>query len=240
MILAAGRGERMRPLTDHCPKPLLPVGGKPLIVHHIERLRAAGFTHIVINHAHLGWMIPDALGDGRAFGVALHYSAEDTALETAGGIRQALPLLGPAPFVVVNGDIHCDFDLRTMRDRPPPDGRTLLAHLVLVPNPPHHPQGDFILAGGRVGPRPTEEASGCGQQPLAAAQIAHTFSGIGLYHPALFADLPAGARAPLGPLLRAAGAAGQVAGELHAGHWEDVGTPERLAALEARLRSLRY
>lgn len=225
MILAAGRGERMRPLTDACPKPLLQAGGKPLIVWHIERLRAAGFTDIAINHAHLGAMIEAALGDGSAFDVRLHYSPEAEALETAGGIRQALPLLGDAPFLVVNGDVFCDADLAALRQR----GATLaadgdLAHLLMVPNPEHHPGGDFRLADGRV--------HRDGEPRL-------TFSGLGVYHPALFAGIVPGTRAALGPLLREAMDAGRVGGTPHAGYWLDVGTPARLAELDVRLRNIR-
>ena len=223
MILAAGRGERMRPLTDSIPKPLLTAGGKPLIVWQIERLRTAGITDIVINHAHLGHRIEAALGDGAALGVSIRYSPEVVALETAGGIRQALQLLGPAPFIVVNGDIFCDADLAAVRHAA--DGLRGnggdLAHLVLVANPLHNPAGDFALADGRV----------VGDGP------ALTFSGIGAYHPALFAGLPAGQPARLAPLLRSAIAGGRVSGALHAGSWIDVGTPERLAELDQRLRS---
>ncbi|MBD5802111.1 D-glycero-alpha-D-manno-heptose 1-phosphate guanylyltransferase [Azoarcus sp. Aa7] len=222
MILAAGRGERMRPLTDACPKPLLQAGGKPLIVWHIERLRDAGFTDIAINHAHLGAMIEAALGDGSAFGVRIRYSPEAEALETAGGIRQAMPLLGDAPFLVVNGDVFCDADLAALRARGaalPADGD--LAHLLMVPNPEHHPDGDFHLADGRLQRN--------GEPRL-------TFSGIGVYHPALFAGIAAGTRAALGPLLREAMDAGRVGGTPHDGYWLDVGTPARLAELDARLR----
>lgn len=221
MILAAGRGERMRPLTDTCPKPLLAAGGKPLIVWQIERLRAAGFSELVINHAHLGHLIEAALGDGAAFGVRLRYSPEAVALETAGGIRQALPLLGTEPFVVVNGDIFCDADLPAVREAAThlrADGD--LAHLVLVANPDHNPAGDFAIANGRI----------VEQSP------AFTFSGIGAYHPALFADLIAGQPARLAPLLRAAIAQGRVSGALHEGRWIDVGTPERLRELDRELR----
>lgn len=221
MILAAGRGERMRPLTDTCPKPLLEAGGKPLIVWQIERLRAAGLSGIVINHAHLGARIEAALGDGSALGVDIRYSPEPVALETAGGIRQALPLLGPEPFVVVNGDVFCDADLAAVRAAARglrTDGD--LAHLVLVANPAHHPEGDFSLDGDRV----------VGHGP------ALTFSGIGAYHPALFADLPAGQPARLAPLLREAIVRGRVSGRFHDGTWIDVGTPERLAELDRRLR----
>jgi N-acetyl-alpha-D-muramate 1-phosphate uridylyltransferase len=220
MILAAGRGERMRPLTDHCPKPLLPAGGKPLIVWHIERLRAAGYTELVINHAHLGAQLEAALGDGRDWGVRIAWSREGEALETAGGIRFALPLLGEAPFLVVNGDIYTDMDFARVAQRL--DGTADLAHLVLVPNPPHHPAGDFHLAGERV--------SAIGEPRL-------TFSGIGVYHPALFAHLPERAPAKLAPLLQSAMAQGRVSGQRHAGHWADIGTPARLAELDAWLRN---
>jgi N-acetyl-alpha-D-muramate 1-phosphate uridylyltransferase len=221
MILAAGRGDRMRPLTDACPKPLLEAGGKPLIVWHLERLRAAGFGEVVINHAHLGAMIEAALGDGSRFGLRIRYSPEAEALETAGGIRQALPLLGDAPFLVINGDIFCDADLAALRAAPAERLGDDLAHLLMVPNPPHHPAGDFHLADGRL--------NRDGEPRL-------TFSGIGLYRPALFAGIAAGAKAPLGPLLRDAMDAGRVGGGLHAGDWLDVGTPQRLAELDAHLR----
>lgn len=223
MILAAGRGERMRPLTDTCPKPLLEAGGAPLIVHHLRRLAAAGISDIVINHAHLGHMIEAALGDGHAWGVRIAYSPEATALETAGGIRTALPLLGDAPFLVVNGDVFCDADLATLAAT----AHTLsadgdLAHLLLVNNPAHHPAGDFHLDGDR--------ARADGEPKL-------TFSGIGAYHPALFAALAPGERAPLGPLLRAAMSAGRIGARHHTGLWMDIGTPERLADLDRYLRA---
>ncbi|HTY99389.1 MAG TPA: nucleotidyltransferase family protein [Rhodocyclaceae bacterium] len=220
MILAAGRGERMRPLTDRTPKPLLPVAGRPLIVWHLERLARAGIADIVINHAHLPDQIEALLDDGSAWGVRIAYSPEPPgALETAGGIANALPLLGQAPFLVVNGDIYCEFDFARL----PPLADSDLAHLVLVANPPQHPAGDFALAGGRV---------------LADGPARLTFAGIGLYRPELFAGLPAGKPAKLAPLLRQAMAEGKVAGETYAGPWEDVGTPERLTELDARLRSL--
>lgn len=219
MILAAGRGERMRPLTDATPKPLLAAGGKPLIVHTLERLVAAGIGDIVVNHAHLGARIEAVLGDGSAWNARIRYSPEDRALETAGGIAHALPMLGPDPFIVVNGDLHTDYDFSRLCSRPL-DQR--LAHLVLVPNPAHHASGDFALAAGRV--------SNTGSVML-------TFSGIGLYHPRLFHAIPAGVAAPLGPLLRAAADDGQVSGELYPGSWTDVGTPQRLIELDARLRA---
>ena len=222
MILAAGRGERMRPLTDHTPKPLLSVGGKPLIVWHIERLRTAGFHELVINHAHLGHRLEEALGDGAALGVRIAWSPEASALETAGGIRHALPLLGDAPFVVVNGDVFCDADftaLSSAAERLRADGP--LAHLLLVDNPEHHPEGDFHLDSDGL-------VHADGQPRL-------TFSGLGAYHPALFTDLADNTPAKLAPLLRAAMNAGKVGGRHHAGRWIDVGTPERLAELDREL-----
>jgi len=223
MILAAGRGERMRPLTDTVPKPLLPAGGKPLIVWHIERLARAGLRDIVVNHAWLGALIEQSLSDGSRWDVRLRYSAEPAALETAGGIRQALPLLGDEPFLVINGDIWTDWDPAQAADAArglSPDGR--LAWLVLVDNPAHHPAGDFRLA-----------PSGLVQD----AEPRLTFAGIGVYRPELFADLPAGEPARLAPLLRAAMAEGRVAGVRHGGRWTDVGTPRRLADLDAGLQS---
>ncbi|KAB2968376.1 nucleotidyltransferase family protein [Zoogloea sp.] len=227
MILAAGRGERMRPLTDHCPKPLLEAGGKPLIVWHIERLAAAGCRELVINHAHLGAMIEAALGDGSRFGVRIRYSPEGSALETAGGIARALPLLGGAPFIVVNGDVFCDADFGALgRAAAGLDGKGRLAHLLLVANPEHNPAGDFGLqADGQV----RDE----GGQRL-------TFSGLGAYHPALFAGLPPDTPAKLAPLLRAAMARGQVSGSRLDGRWVDVGTPQRLLDLDASLRAGRH
>ncbi len=215
MILAAGRGERMRPLTDHTPKPLLLAAGKPLIEHTLSQLVSAGFTEIVINHAYLGEQIEAYLGDGQRFGASIQYSDEgDTALETAGGIINALPLLGEQPFLVVNGDIATDFDYRLLR------AITVdLAYLVLVDNPDHHPQGDFALADdGKL--------SDNGDAKL-------TFSGIGVYHPALFADCQPGIL-KLAPILRAAMQKAHVHGCHHQGFWLDIGTPERLQALSAR------
>lgn len=229
MILAAGRGERMRPLTDHTPKPLLPAGGKPLIVWHLERLGKAGLREVVINHAHLGARIEEALGDGARWGVSIRYSPEpEGALETAGGIANALPLLGTAePFLVINGDIHCDWDVARANTALNSDD---LAHLVLVTNPEHHAKGDFLLNGKRV--------SGDVDSAAGRGEIARTFSGIGIYHPRLFADIAPGRSAKLAPLLRGAMAADKVSGELHAGRWVDVGTPQRLAALDNELGSL--
>jgi len=233
MILAAGRGERMRPLTDHTPKPLLPAGGKPLIVWHLERLAAAGLHQIVINHAHLGQQIEAALGNGERWGLSISYSPEpEGALETAGGIANALPLLGTEePFLVVNGDIYCDWDLAHATTALMPAN---LAHLVLVPNPQHHPQGDFSLDRGAVGADLAATGAGHG-----GAQV-FTFSGIGVYRPQLFSGIRRGQPAALAPLLRAAMTAGKVSGELHAGRWVDVGTPQRLAQLDGELRSLSH
>lgn len=223
MILAAGRGERMRPLTDRTPKPLLPVAGKPLIVWHLERLARAGIHEIVINHAHLGDQIEALLGDGDAWNVAIRYSAEPRgALETAGGIANALPLLGAEPFLVVNGDIFCDWDVGRAHTALPAD---MLAHLVLVDNPAHHPAGDFVLQAGKVSTSET-----------APGVPTRTFSGIGIYRPALFAGIERGEPAKLAPLLHAVIAASRISGEHHTGRWVDVGTPARLQALDIDLR----
>ena len=217
MIMAAGRGERMRPLTDGTPKPLLPAGGRPLIVHHIEALREAGFRDLVINLSHLGGQLLAALGDGGRFGVRIAYSEEpEGALETGGGIRQALPLLGAGPFVVINGDIWTDYPFARLPTRP-----VGLAHLVLVDNPPHHPEGDFVLADGQVRDRGTSRL---------------TFSGISVLCPELLAGCAPG-RFPLAPLLRQAMSRGQVSGEHYPGGWRDIGTPERLRRLDLELRN---
>ena len=226
MILAAGRGERMRPLTDTMPKPLLPVGGKPLIQHHIERLAAAGVREIVINLAWQGAMLRAALGDGARLGVRIAYSDEgDKALETGGGIYHALPLLGDGPFLIVNGDVWTDYPFQALRERfagsrlgaPGQD----LAHLVLVPNPPQHAQGDFGLSNGRV----TELGANPG-----------TYSGIAVYAPEFFADCKPGPFKLL-PYLLAAIRAGRMSGERYEGRWFDIGTPQRLAELDALLRT---
>ncbi len=222
MILAAGRGERMRPLTDHVPKPLLPAAGQPLIAHLIGRLARAGITDLVVNVSHLAAQIEHELGDGSRHGVTIAYSHEAQALETGGGIAYAMPLLGGRPFVVVNSDIYCDFDfarlapLEAVLDR-----GAISAHLVLVDNPPHHPAGDFGLQEGKV----VAEASG---RRL-------TFSGIGVYAPALFAGVAHGSRCQLAALLKPQMAHRRVSGEHHAGLWMDIGTPQRLAALDALL-----
>jgi len=226
MILAAGRGERMRPLTDHTPKPLLCVGGKPLIVWHIERLAAAGFADIVVNLAWLGEHIQAALGDGSRYGVRLHYSMEAGALETAGGIAHALPLLGNDPFLVINGDIWCDWDASEAHAAAQAlQEQDLLAWLCLVDNPEHHPEGDFCLTqDGRVRDAHTPSPN-------------LTFSGIGVYHPALFAHTPPDQPAKLAPLLRQAMPQNRVGGAHYRGAWVDVGTPARLQALDARLNA---
>lgn len=230
MILAAGRGERMRPLTDHTPKPLLSVHGQPLIAWHLHRLARAGITEVVINHAWLGQQIVDALGDGQPFGVHIRYSGESPALETAGGIRRALPLLGPDPFLVINGDIWSDWPLaHAMAQMPHLAQGQALAHLVLVDNPAHHPEGDFYLTDrGQV-----HELGQHDDQTPPLKRL--TFSGMGLYHPALFAALDPDQPAPLAPVLRQAMRDGHVRGEHHTGQWIDVGTPERLSQLAGLL-----
>lgn len=215
MILAAGKGERMRPLTLHAPKPLLEVGGKPLIVWHLERLVAAGVRDVVINLSWLGDRIPAALGDGARWGARIAYVDEGPEpLETGGGLRNALPLLGDAPFVVVNGDVWTDCPV------PPDPAPGVLAHLVLVRNPAHNARGDFAIE--------------CGEARL-TGPVRHTFSGIASYRPELFAPLSPG-KFPLKPVLDRAMHAGRVTAALHAGRWTDVGTPERLAELDAELR----
>lgn len=216
MILAAGRGERMRPLTDTTPKPLLEAGGKPLVVWLIEALARARLTELVMNVSHLGHRIEAALGDGSRWGVRLRYSRETQALETAGGIANALPLLGDEPFVVANGDIYTDFDFSGIRQN-----TGGLAHLVLVENPPHHPHGDFALEGAHV-------ANEGGTR--------YTFSGIGVYHPSLFAGIEPGEKRQLAAVLRPQIALGRVTGERFRGRWLDVGTPARLEALDRALR----
>ncbi|MFO1401493.1 MAG: nucleotidyltransferase family protein [Steroidobacteraceae bacterium] len=212
MILAAGRGERLRPLTLATPKPLLEVRGRPLIAWHLAALARAGVREVVINLSWLGAQIRAALGDGAAHGVAIRYSEEGPEpLETGGGIFRALPLLGPAPFLLVNGDVFTDFDLARLRAAP-----GSLGHLVLVPNPPQHPRGDFALAGDRIREQ---------------GEPRYTYAGIAVLHPELFAGCSDG-RFPLLPLLRRAIALDRLHGELYAGSWTDVGTVERLTALQ--------
>lgn len=220
----------MRPLTDTLPKPLLRVGGRALIEYHLQNLAQAGFRDIVINHAHLGQMIEAALGNGKRFGVRIHYSPEPAALETAGGIAQALPVLRAGagkgqrqPFLAVNADIYCSMDFSTLlpvlhRMRDHPD--SALAHLVLVDNPAHHMDGDFALESGRV---------------TATGKEMFTFSGIGIYQPELFQDVVPGTVARLAPLLKEAMARERVSGQRYFGSWVDVGTPERLRLLDSDL-----
>jgi len=222
MILAAGVGERMRPLTDHTPKPLLEVGGSPLIAHHIERLARGGFTELVINVSHLAAQITAYCGDGSRWGVSITYSAEAEPLETAGGIFQALPLLGGKPFLVVNGDIWIDYPFARLLGYTPPDPEC--AHLVMVGNPAQHPRGDFAL-----------DEQGWVRE-LAAGATGLTYAGVGVYTPAFFAAMAPG-KMPLRPLLDAAIRRGCLSGEYYPGHWEDVGTPERLRSLDAALRA---
>jgi MurNAc alpha-1-phosphate uridylyltransferase len=218
MVLAAGRGERMRPLTLERPKPLLEVGGLPLIVHHLHALAMAGFRDVVVNLSWLGPQIRSALGDGSRYNVRLAYSDEGPEpLETGGGIFRALPLLGPAPFVVLNGDVWTDYPYAKLRESLRPAD---LAHLVLVPNPAHNQNGDFVLRAGRIVEEPGERL---------------TFSGVGVYRPELFAGCEDGIF-KLAPLLRGAAKAGRVSGELHDGEWLDIGTPQRLSELDRRLR----
>lgn len=232
LLFAAGLGERMRPLTERTPKPLLQAGGKPLAAWHLERLAAAGVREVVINTSWLAPQFPAVLGDGGRWGLALHYAYEGAVpLETGGGMHNALPLLGDAPFIAVNGDVFCDLDLATLPREPAGD-----AHLVLVDNPAHNPAGDFALDGeGRV------HADG-------PAKL--TFAGLGVYRPAILAgwravvgDAPGADAAPprfkLAPLLRAAMAGGRVDGRHHRGTWSDVGTPQRLADLDAALSAPR-
>ena len=248
MILAAGRGERMRPLTDHTPKPLLKVGGKPLIVWHLERLASAGFKEIIINHAHLGHMIEAALGNGAQWGMSIQYSPEKVALETAGGIANALHLLTNdgkqiEPFLVVNGDtfteinfakltpstFSTEFDFTQLTPSPfKGEGwgggkvAQVLAHLVLVDNPPQHPQGDFAIQDGNL--------KHTGKQML-------TFSGVGVYHPNLFADIEVGQPAKLAPLLRKAIDNNAATAQYYQGIWHDIGTPERLGLLDSFMQN---
>ena len=228
LIFAAGLGERMRPLTDTTPKPLLEAGGRPLIAWHLERLAAAGITEVVVNTSWLARQFPAALGDGSRWGLSIHYSSEgDVPLETGGGMWHARNVLGNDPFIAVNGDVWTDYDFARLPRQPPGD-----AHLVLVDNPEHNPEGDFALAGDGI-------VRNDGAQRL-------TFAGIGVYRASLFddwrrviGDTPGSREDPprfrLAPLLRAAIAEGQVTGEHHRGRWTDVGTPERLAALDGEL-----
>ena len=222
MILAAGVGERMRPLTNHTPKPLLRVGGIPLLEHHIRRLARAGYAELVINVSHLAQQIIDFCGDGSRWGVSISFSLEEQPLETAGGIQRALPLLGPQPFLVVNGDIWIDYDFSQLAAYRPAPAES--AHLVMVGNPPQHPQGDFWLDDeGWL----REREQGC---------TGLTYAGVAVYTPGFFADMQPGKMA-LRPLLDDAIARNCLTGEYHPGNWEDVGTPERLQALNDIVRA---
>jgi len=217
MILAAGRGERLRPLTDSTPKPLVEAGGESLLGRHLARLARAGFARAVINVSHLAEQIVARFGDGGRYGISIDWSLEAEPLETAGGIAQARDILGEEPFLLVNADIWCDFDFSSLRTF---ELKQRLAHLVLVPNPPFHPAGDFTLEQGTVGNGPAPR---------------YTYSGISVLAPRLLDGVAAGRKAQLAPLWRAAAARGEVTGELYEGCWSDVGTPERLAELKARL-----
>jgi N-acetyl-alpha-D-muramate 1-phosphate uridylyltransferase len=219
MILAAGRGERLRPLTDSIPKALVAAGGKPLIGWHLERLAASGCREAVINVSHLAGQVIERIGDGAGFGLRVVYSREAEPLETAGGLAYASALLGEAPFLLVNADVYCEFDFRRLLAF---DLGKRLAHLVLVPNPAHRSGGDFTLDAGMVG-------NGAGAR--------YTYAGIAVMSPAMVAGVEPGEKAPLGPLLRAAAERRLMSGELHRGVWQDVGTRERLAELEAHLAS---
>jgi MurNAc alpha-1-phosphate uridylyltransferase len=221
MLLAAGKGTRMLPLTAQTPKPLLQVGGRSLIEHQILKLQMAGFTDLVINHAWLGQQLEQVLGDGSRYGVQIKWSREDEPLETAGGIIHALPLLGSEPFMVVNADIWTDFPFATLRTALPEGG---LAHLVLVANPAHHPRGDFVL-----------NSKAQLELPQHNAVQTFTYSGIAVFQPALFAGVTEH-KYPLLPLLKNAIAANRASGQLHRGEWQDVGTPVRLQELDQQLR----
>lgn len=221
MLLAAGRGERLRPLTDSVPKALVEAGGKPLIAWHLERLARAGFREAVINVSHLGERIMDRIGDGARFDLRVQYSPERERLETAGGIANALALLGREPFLLVNADVYCECDFARLRSV---ELRGGLAHLVLVPNPPHRPAGDFSLAGGTVSDEPAPR---------------YTYAGVAVMAPGLVRRVTPGEKAPLAPLLYDAARRGLLSGELYHGLWQDVGTLERLAELEKHLRERR-
>ena len=219
MILAAGRGERLRPLTDHTPKPLLPIAGRPMLEYIIEALIKADFNDLVINLSHLGQQIQDEIGNGARFNATIQYSPEgDTGLETAGGIMHALPLLGTEPFLVVNGDIATNFPFSSLKNQV-----IDLAYLVLVKNPEHHPQGDFGLKNTIIQNN---------------ADIKYTFSGIGIYHPGLFANTPPG-KTRLAPLLRQAVENNRITGELYTGFWADIGTQERLEEIDCYYQNMR-
>jgi len=222
MLLAAGRGDRMRPLTDACPKPLLRAGGRMLIEWHLLALARAGIVDVVVNHAHLGAQVEQALGNGARWNLRIRYSPEGEALETAGGIARALPMLGEGPFIVAASDVYTDFDYaRTIAIASRMRAEDLLAWCLLVPNPAHHPSGDFALRDGLL---------------LAEGEPKLTFSGIGVYRAELFDGVDPSRKAPLAPLLRDAARVGRAGAQRHDGRWIDVGTPQRLAALDAQLK----
>lgn len=252
MILAAGKGSRLKPLTDHCPKPLVKVAGKPLIVYHLENLKAAGIDEIIINVYHLGEKIVQTLGNGQTWGVNILYSKESTLLEVGGGIANALPLLGQDPFLIVNGDIWTNYNFKNL-----PSQLTAMGHLVLVDNPAHHPEGDFILASDgslsrsshlynnkEISETTLRWTAEWGTQPAiihsdrgaVLKQKAYTYSGMALLSPYLFADAPKGAAFKLAPLLNEAIRKGQLKGEYFSGKWTDVGTLGRLQELENDLQ----
>jgi MurNAc alpha-1-phosphate uridylyltransferase len=220
MILAAGRGTRMAPLTDTCPKPLIPLCGKPLIIHHLEKLAAAGITDIVINHAWLGEQLEQTLGNGSSWGIRIQYSPENEALETGGGVYQALPLLGEDAFLLINGDVWTNWDYSEVMNTSLQEGE--LGHLWLIDNPAHNPQGDFCLGEGKV------------LDTAFLNEAALTFSGISLLSPQLWAECTSGAY-PLAPMLRSAMLQQQITGSKLNADWVDVGTPQRLSDLEQRL-----
>ena len=217
MVLAAGRGERLPPLTERLPKPMVEAGGRPLIDWHLQRLAAAGLRDAVINVSHLAEQIVAHVGDGARYGMRVAWSRETEPLETAGGIANARALLGEAPFLLVNSDIYCEVDFSPLKSLPL---RGNLAHIVLVPNPPHHPEGDFTLESGMVGN---------------GAAPRYTYAGVAVMSPSIVAGVRAGEKAPLGPLLRKAAGDGKLSGELFRGLWTDVGTAERLAELRTLL-----
>ncbi len=250
MVLAAGRGERMRPLTDTVPKPLLAAGGKPLVVWHLERLAAAGFDDVVINHAWLGERIEATLGDGGSLGLRIRYSAEGTALETAGGIARALPLLvagdDDTPFILVSADVFCNFDVGRARTIALQMAASrLTCWCMMVDNPTHHGGGDFQLDGGRLGLAATDRSPvaaksasvACGAKSLTHGAIAMTYGGIGLFRPSLFRGIAPGTKMPLRPILDREIGAGRAGGEYHGGVWFDIGTPQRLSELNRMLES---
>lgn len=219
MLLAAGRGERLRPITDRIPKALVEAGGKPLIGWHLERLAAAGCREAVVNVSYLGERIVERVGTGARFGMTIAYSREAEPLETAGGIAQARALLGAEPFLLVNADVYCEADFHPLLER---RLGAQLAHLVMVPNPAHRPAGDFTLKDGLLGSAPAPR---------------YTYSGIAVVSPRLVDPVRAGDKAPLAPLLYAAAERGLMTGELYRGPWQDAGTPARLAELEKMLSS---